>query len=105
MVNSIGGVLQVPPELVEALVAAAKKPAFAAAEAEVANVFAEGYGVNAVIEQLLESVMCCETMPEAAKAKAVAAMAVADKRLVDGADGVLQLQHVMSVLQQAFHAK
>lgn len=93
--------MQVPPELVETLVAAAKQPAFAAAEAEVANVFAEGYGINAVLEQLLAAVME-SGVSDAAKAKAVAAMAVADKRLVDGADGVLQLQHVMSVLQQAF---
>lgn len=95
--------MQVPPELVAKMIEACKQPLFASAEAEVRSVFAEGYSVNAVLEQLLIKVMEQEELADAKKAQVVAAMATADKRLVDGADGSLQMQHVLSVLQQVYH--
>jgi replication factor C subunit 2/4 len=97
--------MQVPLELVEKLITACKQPAFAAVEGQVRDVFSEGYSINAVLERLLANILDSSELSDAQKGKAVSAMATADRRLVDGADGVLQLLHVMSVLQQVYHCK
>ena len=94
--------MQVPSELVDGLIAACRKPALAAAQAQVAHVFAEGFSTNAVLEQLLMKLMELDDLSDVKKARVVGVMAAADKRLVDGADGVLQMQHVLSVLQQVY---
>lgn len=94
--------MQVPTELVDGLIGACKQPMLSAAEAQVAHVFAEGYGTNAVLEQLLMRIMELDDLSDLKKARVVGVMAAADKRLVDGADGVLQMQHVLSVLQQVY---
>lgn len=92
--------LQVPLELVDGLIQACKKPAFSEVESAVSNLFAEGYSANAVLEQLLKKLMESAELKEAGKAKVAGVMAAADKKLVDGADGTLQMLHVLSVLQQ-----
>jgi DNA polymerase III delta prime subunit len=94
--------LQVPSDLVDGLIAACKKPAFDEAQKSVAHVFAEGYSINAVLEELLTKLMHLDDLDDVRKARVVAVMATADKRLVDGADGMLQMQHVLSVLQQVY---
>jgi hypothetical protein len=50
-------------------------------------------------------VISATDLTDAQKAKAVDTMAIADKNLVDGADGVLQLLSVASVLQQLYNGK
>jgi DNA polymerase III delta prime subunit len=95
--------MQVPPELVDKLLNACKKAAFAAVEAEVREAIAEGYNIKMVLEQLVTRIIEYTELSDTKKARAASAMATADRRLVDGADGTLQLLHVMSVLQQVFH--
>jgi hypothetical protein len=96
--------VQVPAGLVDQLIEACKQPAFSSAHAQVAHVFTEGYSINAVLEQLLMRLMLLDDLTDGKKARVVGVMATADKRLVDGADGVLQMQHILSVLQQVYHA-
>lgn len=79
---------------------ACKKIDFKHAQKVVTDVIAEGYSITAFLEQLMVKVMETTELNESQKAKVVAVMAVADKCLVDGADGFLQLQHVLSVLQR-----
>ena len=97
--------VQVPVELTDKLLAACKDKGFAAAEACIHEIIAEGYSITAVFEQLFATVIDATDMTDAQKAKAVDTMAIADKKLVDGADGVLQLLSVASVLQQLYSGK
>ena len=92
-------------ELTDKLLAACKDKGFAAAEACIHEIIAEGYSITAVFEQLFATVIDATDMTDAQKAKAVDTMAIADKKLVDGADGVLQLLSVASVLQQLYSGK
>lgn len=89
-----------PRPLTEGVVAACKRPALQPALAAVEELLLEGYGVAAVLDPLLDQVLADDTLTDAQKAAAVAAMAAADKCLTDGADGFLQLSGVISVLQQ-----
>lgn len=95
--------VQVPVELTDQLIAACKDKSFANAEKCITEVIAEGYSITAVMEQLFTTVIDTKEMSDAQKAKAVDAMATADKKLVDGADGVLQLLSVASILQQLYN--
>lgn len=97
--------VQVPVELTDKLTAACKDATFSAAEACVTEIAAEGYSITAVFEQLFATVIDATDITDAQKAKAVDAMAIADKNLVDGADGILQLQSVASILQQLYNGK
>ena len=97
--------MQVPAHLTEKLIEACKKPAFTDTESCVNEIIAEGYSITAVFEQLFALVIEATDMTDSQKATAVDALAVADKNLVDGADGVLQLLSVSSVLQQLHNGK
>lgn len=97
--------MQVPVELTTKLIAACKDATFAQAEKCITEIIAEGYSITAVFEQLFATVIEATDMTDSQKAKAVDAMAIADKNLVDGADGVLQLLSVASILQQLYNGK
>jgi hypothetical protein len=95
--------LQVPQELTDKLVAACHDRMFKTSEECITSVVAEGYSASAIIEQLFEKVMEAKELSDPQKAFAVAAFAEADKHLVDGADGILQLHYIASVLQQLYN--
>eukprot|EP00892_Ulva_mutabilis_P011284 jgi/Ulvmu1/8528/UM044_0062.1 len=91
---------EVPLPLIEGLMTACKQPALEPATTAVGELLAEGFGVSAVLEPLLDLLLADPGLSDAQKASAVAAMASADKCLTDGADGFLQLCAVASELQQ-----
>lgn len=94
---------EVPDESIESLLAACKRPEFQHVQTAVAEVSAEGFSVSAVLERLMMKVVTAGDLKDGQKASITAAMATADKCLVDGADGLLQLQRVMSVAQKVYN--
>lgn len=80
--------------------AACKHASLAPATTAVGELLAEGYGVSAILEPLLELLLADDSLTDSQKAAGAAEMATADKCLTDGADGYLQLCSVVSVLQQ-----
>lgn len=92
-----------PIELIDKLITACQDRVFKKAEECITSVVAEGYSVTAVLEQLFARAIESTDLSDSQKALAVATIAEADKNLVDGADGVLQLYSVASVLQQLYN--
>lgn len=90
-----------PDGLIEDILVAARQPEFRHCEDIVALLLAEGFSVSAALEQLMLRVLALDGLPDSKAAAVAACMASADKCLVDGADGHLQLLHVVSVLHQA----
>lgn len=91
---------QIPPDVVKALIAAAKKPGFAAVQTSVSNIIAEGYAAQQLLLQLQGELLTDSSIPQLKLAAIAETLAAADKCLVDGADEMLQLLNVAGQMQK-----
>lgn len=91
---------QIPPEVVERLLAACKSPRFQDVQREVTDAVAEGFAAQQLLLQLQAALLADRSMSDLTKAGAAEVMAVADKCLVDGADEMLQLMNVACQVQK-----
>jgi replication factor C subunit 2/4 len=85
-----------PARELDAVLAALRRGGLDAARRAASAVIATGYAVGAVLERLADAVIAAADFPPAAKAAIVEKIAVAEKRLYDGADEELQLQDVFA---------
>ena len=93
-VIEISGVF--PDRDLEAVLAALRRGGLAAARAAAQQVVSTGYAISGVLERLADAVIAQADFPPAAKAAIVEKIAIAEKRLYDGADEELQLQDVFA---------
>ena len=91
-----------PSNLVDGLVASLKSGKFDAMEAAVMNVIAEGFAAQHVLQDLSKRCISMDGLDEMSKADLSIRIAEADKKLVDGADEVLQLLAVGSLGLRCF---
>jgi replication factor C subunit 2/4 len=93
---------QVPPEVVDGLLAACRSGHFGRLQAAVQGIIADGFSAQQVLVQLQAALLADGGASSSTQKGAVCeALAAADKCLVDGADELLQLLHVAAVAQKA----
>jgi replication factor C subunit 2/4 len=85
-----------PDKDVADTMAAIRRGTMAAARSQTQSIIASGYAVNGVLERLTDAVVADAGLASEAKASIVEKIAVAEKRLVDGADEELQLLDVLA---------
>ena len=95
-VHEVAG--SIPPSVVDGLVQLlATKSPFIVVEKAVRDVCACGYLMEQLLLQLQMALSRCTSLSDVNKAKVATRIAEADKKLLDGADGYLQLTDIMSV--------
>jgi replication factor C subunit 2/4 len=98
-VVEISGV--VPDAAIERLVAQCKEEGFGSVRSAVQSMLAQGYGVNTILERIMEAVVRDAALTNAQKAAVCERIASAEKKLSDGADEELQLVDVAETLLRA----
>lgn len=97
-VMEVAGVI--PPARIAGLLAATKTNAFRHLQTAAQETVYSGFPVDAVLHQLLESVMRDLTIGDVAKAKICVRLAESEHKLIEGADEYLQLLDVLSFMAQ-----
>eukprot|EP00884_Botryococcus_braunii_P009525 jgi/Botrbrau1/18574/Bobra.0367s0018.1 len=87
----------VPPALVSELLEAARSGSFERMQRLVTDAIADGWPAQEMLLEIQKAVLADEQVRAESRGKVCAALAQADKALVDGADEFLQLLHVGSV--------
>lgn len=99
-VVEVAGVI--PTRDVDAAVAAMKAPSgFDAVRKHASSIISNGYGLAMVMDKLAYTLLSDTSIPAEARAVIAERFAIADKRLVDGADEELQLMDVLLAAHRA----
>lgn len=85
-----------PDKDLEATLAAVKRGSLDSARKAAANIIASGYALSSVLERFSEAIIADAALKADAKAAIVEKIAIAEKRLADGADEELQLVDVLA---------
>jgi replication factor C subunit 2/4 len=94
---------QVPPEIVDALVAACKGGSFGKLQALLTDIISDGYSAQQLLLQLSLQLLGDASVADDRKAKVWEVVGEADKCLVDGSDEFLQLLQVTAQAQKVFN--
>jgi replication factor C subunit 2/4 len=101
--DSIAEMAGLPPSsLILDLVKSLESNTFEVMETAVHDIVAEGYSAQHILAALSKYVISLESLDDLAKAEVSIRIAEADKKLIDGADEVLQLMNVCSMAVRCF---
>ena len=102
-VHEVAG--QVPETVVRTVWTACGSGRVDVLEATAKSVIRQGYPVDQVLAKMLPIVIGAGEVSEIGRAQVCTRMAEADKKLIEGADELLQLMDVMSIAASAIEAK